>query len=288
MHHHSLSTRSRRALGGAAVALVLVPVLALSGCASSPGEAAAAAAAKPLSQAAFITRQLGLSSADFGAYLHQQSVRLTAGTSDFVAAYEAGDDELARALYAPTRSFYNRMLAAAPSFAELDAALDGPGTGWHAAEADLFGGASGVDRSAVGAALNADTAALERAVAGLRPSVDEQAAGVAALMAGRATAAASGSAEPASHTDLYDLQAHVDSSREVFSGLRPILVTENAALATTLDHRFDAVEAELNTLRTGVAFPGFDTLDEAQRASLASAVADLTESLGEVPGTLTD
>lgn len=300
MLHHPLPPKHRRRLAAAGAALLLVPVLALAGCASSdPGEVAAAAAAKPLSQAAFIERQLGLSSSDFGAYLRQQATRLGAGTADFVTAYESGDDQLARALYAPTRSFYNRMLAAAASFPELDASLDGQltpcdcpeaGPGWHAVENDLFrtdGTATPPDtRLARGQQLAADTAALAEAVSNLDPTVAEQAAGVAALMAGRGAAAVAGTAEPVSHTDLSDLQAYVDGSREVFSGLRPILVTQNAALATTLDHRFEAMEGELNGLRTGVTFPGYDTLDEAQLAALRSAAADLTESLGQVPATL--
>ncbi|WP_170151924.1 EfeM/EfeO family lipoprotein [Subtercola boreus] len=298
---------SRQTAGLAVFAAGAALLLALTGCtASSPGEAAAAAAAKPLSQQAFITRQLSLSSVDFGEYLRRQAFTLEAGTAEFVAAYESGDDELARSLYAPTRVFYNRMLGGAAAFPELDASLDSqlatcdcPGVypGWHAVEADLFGGSDPAPEGAAAAAtsdtrktrgdqLLTDTKALSSAVAGLRPSVEEQAAGVAALMNGRATAAAAGLAEPHSHSDLSDLQAYIDGAREVFSGLRPILVTQNAALATTLDHRFEAAEGELNGLRTGISFPGYDTLSEEQRQTLQSAVADLTSSLGQVPGTL--
>ncbi|MDF2443784.1 MAG: iron uptake system component EfeO [Subtercola sp.] len=297
MHHPPARPKPRTtALVAAACAVLL---LALAGCtSSSPSEAAAAAAAKPLSQQAFITRQLGLSSSDFGEYLRRQAFTLEAGTTEFVTAYESGDDDLARSLYAPTRSFYNRMLGAADAFPALDASLDAPGTGWHAIEAELWPltadenqgmpvrPATLEQRQATGQQLDADTKSLSDAVSKLRPTVEQQAAGVAALMAGRATAAAAGDQEPRSHTDLYDLQAYVDGAREVFSGLRQILVTQNAALATTLDHRFDAAEGELNGLRTGVSFPGYDTLGDDQRQSLQSAVADLTASLGQVPGTL--
>ncbi|RFA19987.1 EfeM/EfeO family lipoprotein [Subtercola boreus] len=293
MPQHPAPPRARLALIGAGAALLLL----LSGCATnSPGEAAAAAAAKPLSQAAFITRQLSVSSTDFGEYLGQQAQKLSAGTTEFTAAYESGDDDLARALYAPTRSFYNRMLGAAGSFPELDASLDGPSAGWHTIEQALYAPApatapsgrmsSPEQRSGPARQLDADTAALVAAVESIRPTVAEQADGVATLLSGRATAAAAGTEQPLSHTDLSDLQGYVDGSREAFSGLRPILVTQNAALATTLDHRFEAVENELNALRTGVTFPGYDTLTDTQRTSLRSAVADLTDSFGIVPDTM--
>ncbi|RFA14047.1 hypothetical protein B7R22_10530 [Subtercola boreus] len=297
VHHPPARSKLRTTALVAAVSATLL--LALAGCtSSSPSEAAAAAAAKPLSQEAFITRQLGLSSVDFGEYLRRQAFTLQSGTTEFVTAWESGDDDLARSLYAPTRTFYNRMLAASASFPELDASLDAPDSGWHAIEAHLWPLTTAENqgmpvrptttdqRQAVGQQLEADTKSLAGAVSGLRPTVEEQAAGVAALMAGRGAAAAAGEQEPRSHTDLYDLQAYVDGSREVFSGLRPILVTQNAALATTLDHRFDAAEGQLNALRTGVSFPGYDTLTSDQRQALQAAVADLTASLGQVPQTL--
>ena len=287
MPHKSAASSVRLTAAVVAIAAVLL----LGGCASdSPDAQAAAAAAKPLSQEAFITRQLTLSNSDFAAYVRQQGARLSAGTDEFVQAYDGGDDQLARSLYAPTRVFYNRMLAVSDTFPEVDASLDGPASGWHAIERDLFGGGAPLaadQRRIIGQQLNDDTAALSSHVAELRPSLDQQTEGIAALLSGRATAAASGGQELFSHTDLYDLQGYVDGAREVFDGIRPILVTENAALATTLDHRFDAIEGQLNGVRTGLTFPSFDTLSDDQARTLRSALADLTESFSLVTPTMT-
>ncbi|HZK59532.1 MAG TPA: EfeM/EfeO family lipoprotein [Cryobacterium sp.] len=79
--------------------------------------------------------------------MREQVGRLSVGTRAFAVAYIAGDDDLARSLYAPTRAHWERVETIAESFGDLDPKLDlreadlEPGqewTGWHAIEKDLW------------------------------------------------------------------------------------------------------------------------------------------------------
>ncbi len=64
------------------------------------------------------------------AYVEDQTDQLLAGTEAFVTAIRAGDDDAARALYAPTRTHWERIETVAESFGDLDPRMD-------ASEADL-------------------------------------------------------------------------------------------------------------------------------------------------------
>ena len=68
-------------------------------------------------------------------------------TAKFVAAYQAGKDDEARALYPVARMHWERIETVAESFGDLDPKLDlreadlEPGqkwTGWHRLEKDLW------------------------------------------------------------------------------------------------------------------------------------------------------
>lgn len=68
-------------------------------------------------------------------------------TAKFVAAYKAGNDDQARALYPVARMHWERIETVAESFGDLDPKLDlreadlEPGqkwTGWHRLEKDLW------------------------------------------------------------------------------------------------------------------------------------------------------
>jgi iron uptake system component EfeO len=63
-------------------------------------------------------------------YVHEQSGQLLARTGQFVAAYKAGDDDAARAIYADARTHWEGIETVAESFGDLDPRFDAP-------EADL-------------------------------------------------------------------------------------------------------------------------------------------------------
>ena len=79
----------------------------------------------------------------YEAYVRDQTGALVAATGEFAAAYRAGDDDRARALYAPARVRWERIEPVAESFGDLDPKLDAregdvemgtPWIGWHRIE----------------------------------------------------------------------------------------------------------------------------------------------------------
>ncbi|MEA9986046.1 MULTISPECIES: EfeM/EfeO family lipoprotein [Subtercola] len=284
--------------GALALAVVII-ALALTGCARST-TGTTGAQAQTVQSEGFVALQLRESNNDFALYARQQAEQLQTATDEFAAAYSSGNDELARSLYAPSRMFYNRLLAVSDSFSDLTARLDlrasdlAPGatlTGWHAVEQDLYPPAgtvplSAAARSSLARQLSDDTYALNQRIMALRPSVDQQTTGAATLMLTLGLNAASGTQDAASHTDLNDLQGYLDGVRVVFEGIRDVLVTQDAALATTLDHEFDGVQGSLNAERSGVLMKTFDAVAPADRASLQSKVAALASSLAQITPTM--
>jgi iron uptake system component EfeO len=90
-----------------------------------------------------------------------------------------------------------------------------------------------------------------------------------------------------SHTDLSDFEANVEGSESAFGLLAPALRKTDAQLATTIASRFDAVNAELATLKQGDSYPSYDTVDKAERRKLSQLVNALAEPLSKVAAKLT-
>ena len=83
----------------------------------------------------------------YQAYVKDQTEQLVAKTTTFVELYKSGQDDEARALYAPARVHWERIETVAESFGDLDPKMDireadlEPGqefTGWHRIEKDLW------------------------------------------------------------------------------------------------------------------------------------------------------
>ena len=101
----------------------------------------------PLTLGDDLSAQIDTANANYKAYVKDQVENLVTGTESFAAAYIAGDDDAARAQYAPTRVFWERIETVAESFGDLDPRMDlreadleegQDWTGWHAIEKDLW------------------------------------------------------------------------------------------------------------------------------------------------------
>jgi iron uptake system component EfeO len=235
----------------------------------------------------------------YGEYVREETDELVAATAQFVAAFTAGRDDLARSLYPEARTHWERIEPVAESFGELDPILDAreadlePGqrwTGWHRLEKDLWPQRAGSDyapltpaqRTALAANLTANTAELQEEIAGLTFTVDQIANGSRALMEEVATGKITGEEEYWSRTDLWDFQANVDGAREAFELLEPIVATKDPELEETLDDRFDALQALLDAQRDGDGFVFYHELTRQEVKTLADAVNALSEPLSEL------
>jgi iron uptake system component EfeO len=251
---------------------------------------------KPVTADANLRKLSDTAVTQYVAYVKDQTEQLVTGTKAFAAAFAAGNAAEARNLYASTRMHWERIEPVAESFGDLDPKLDlreadlEPGekwTGWHRAEKDLFAPAGykpmpASERAALSKQLVADTEDLYQRTRTVSLTADKLGNGAKELLDEVATGKVTGEEEAWSHTDLWDFQANVDGARIAFENLRPVLEQKNAALATELDTKFAALQAELKKHATGSGFKYYNELSPAQVQRLASLVDALGEPLSKL------
>jgi iron uptake system component EfeO len=234
----------------------------------------------------------------YGEYVQDQTEQLVAGTAQFVAAYKAGKDDEARAIYPVARMHWERIETVAESFGDLDPKLDlreadlEPGqkwTGWHRIEKDLWPARaknykqfSKAERVAYSDDLVKNTAILHERVPELTFRADEIANGSRGLLDEVATGKITGEEEYWSRTDLWDFQANIEGAFVGFDGLRPLLKQKNPELDSQIAAKFAAVQALLDAQRVGDGFKTYDQLSRAEIKELSDAVNALSEPLSKV------
>lgn len=238
----------------------------------------------------------------YAAYVRDQAAQLLSATTEFVAAYRAGEHEKARALYPTARQHWERIETVAESFGDLDPKMDlreadleegQEWTGWHRLEKDLwppadgYAGLSKAARARYGKDLLANTRTLEERVQDMTFDVSQIGNGSKGLLDEVATGKITGEEDIWSHTDLYDFQANVDGARVAYDGLRPLLEVKDADLSARIGARFEALQALLDGHRDGDGFVSYDTVTEPERKVLSDAVNALSEPLSTMTGVLT-
>ncbi len=243
---------------------------------------------------------INAATARYAAYVKAEAQTLLDGTKQFAAAYKAGDDDAARALYAATRMHWESIEPVAESFGDLDPRLDlreadleegQEWTGWHTIEKDLYPPAkytplTDAKRQALADQLVADTEELHSRVQDLTYTAAQMGNGAKELLDEVATGKVTGEEEAWSHTDLWDFQANVDGAREVFSALVPVVSAKDPELAQELQKRFDELQAELGQYKQGDGFVSYGDLTEEQVRDLAAAVDALAEPLSHLTATV--
>jgi len=255
--------------------------------------------------------QLKTAETQYVGYVKDQVGALIAGTQEFADAYKAGDDEKAKALYAPTRAHWERIEPVAESFGDLDPLTDAreadledgqAWSGWHYIEKDLWqptaeenGGKEYTPLTDAQRQTAADD--LVKYTQQLVDEVNKPdftfeafqiANGAKGLLDEVASSKVTGEEETWSHTDLYDFQANVDGARVGYEGLADVVKAKNPDLAAQLDQRFteiDALLAQQGSIEKG--FTSYDKLTQDQVKALASAVDALSEPLSQLTTTVT-
>jgi iron uptake system component EfeO len=246
---------------------------------------------------------LDAATASYAGYVRDQAATLLEQTTAFVAAYKAGDDAKARALYPVARQPWERIEPVAESFGDLDPKMDlreadleqgQDWTGWHRIEKDLwppsgtgYRALSKSQRATYADDLLANTKTLHTRVQTLDYEVTQLGNGSKELMDEVATGKITGEEEVWSHTDLYDFQANVEGAKKAFELLEPILESKDHELEEQIDEHFDALQELLDKHRSRDGFVSYDTVTEAQRKQLSDAVNALAEPLSKMTGTVT-
>jgi iron uptake system component EfeO len=231
-------------------------------------------------------------------YVEDQTEQLVSMTAKFVAAYQAGKDDEARAIYPVARMHWERIETVAESFGDLDPKLDlreadlEPGqkwTGWHRIEKDLWPARaknyeqlSKAERAVYSADLVKNTAILHERVEELTYTADEIANGSRGLLDEVATGKVTGEEEYWSRTDLWDFQANIEGALVGFEGLRPLLKENDPELDRQIAVEFAAVQALLDAQREGTGFKSYDELSQAEVKELSDAVNALSEPLSKL------
>ncbi|HWI74567.1 MAG TPA: iron uptake system protein EfeO [Baekduia sp.] len=233
--------------------------------------------------------------ASYRSYVENQSKILVARVEKFAAAVKAGDVAGAKAQFASARGPYETIEPVAESFGNLDPEIDArvndveqgtPWTGFHKIEQGLWVKKSTKGLEPLADKLLADVKRLQTKTKGLTYQPEELANGANGLLDEVSASKITGEEDRYSHTDLYDFAANVEGSETAFGLLAPALKKTDPALTTTIASRFDAVNAALDALKQGDAFPSYDTIDAAQRKKLSQLVDALAEPLSKVAAKL--
>jgi len=224
-------------------------------------------------------------------YVANNTAALEEETGKFVDLVKAGKADEAKAAYARTRVYYERIEPVAEKFGDLDPAIDvreadlEPGqqfTGFHRLEKDLYTTGLKPDSSQIADKLLSDVKDLVTKSKTLQLTALDLANGAKGLLDEVATGKITGEEETFSHTDLWDFQANVDGSKGAIASLRPLLQERDATLVSTLDKEFANVQSLLDKTRAGDGFKLYTDLSQDQIKEFASAVDALSEPLSKV------
>jgi iron uptake system component EfeO len=224
-------------------------------------------------------------------YVAGQTTAFADETRKFADTIKAGDVAGAKAQYARTRIYYERIEPVAAKFGDLDPAIDvreadlQPGqkfTGFHRLEKDLWVTGLQPDSPAIADQLVTDVTTLGQKAAALQLTALDLANGAKSLLDEVATGKITGEEEAFSHTDLSDFQANVDGSKGAIQALRPVLAGRNPTLVSDLDGRFADVQKLLDPQRAGDTFKLYTELSQDQIKQFAAAVDALSEPLSRV------
>ncbi|GAA1696647.1 imelysin family protein [Microbacterium sediminicola] len=262
----------------------------------------------------------------YAAFVKDQVGQLVPAVEEFVAAYEAGDDETARALFPLARAFYERIEPVAEALGDLDPRIDyrevdavAEGldwTGFHRIEKDLWVPAedalnsddvtpawqdwapsTAAERAVFGDLLIADVQELYEYVHSDAFAEDLAAQGIAGISNGAialldevASGKISGEEDWWSGTDLYDFAANVEGSKMAFSLVRDFALSsgeDGEELVAQIDAGYAALETEL--ARFGSLEDGFVSygeLTDADRRDLSDQINALAEPLSQLTVTI--
>jgi iron uptake system component EfeO len=234
--------------------------------------------------------ELAAATRSYASYVATQTDALQTETQKFADAVKSGNVADAKARYATTRVYYERIEPVAEKFGDLDPAIDvreadleegQQFTGFHRLEKDLWVTGLQPDSAQIADKLVTDVNDLVGKTKTLQLSALDLANGAKELLDEVATGKITGEEETFSHTDLWDFQANVDGSKGAVQALRPVLQARDPQLVSTIDGQFANVQKLLDATRAGDGFKYYNELSQDQIKEFASAVDALSEPLSK-------
>jgi len=235
---------------------------------------------------------------NYKTWLQSQVAALRIDAKKFTDAVRAGNVAEAKKQYAPSRYRWETIEPISILVPGVDRAVDSrvddfssvddpKWTGWHKLEYLLWvkdttsGGAALADK------LDKDLATLQTKMKSLEIAPKAVARGAGELIEEVSDGKINGEEDRYSHTDLSDFDANQVGSKQAYSFLEPIVRTKDKALATAIDQGFAAVEGSLEPYEvTEGVFKPFTSLTPADKATMQSKLAVLSENLAKVPAVI--
>lgn len=236
--------------------------------------------------------------ADYKIYVAENTAQLVSDTEAFVAAIKANDVAKAKALFAPTRTSYEKIEPIAELFADLDSSIDARAddyeqkeadpafTGFHRIEYGLW--VEGKTDAIHGYAdqLLKDIKTLNERINGLTFPPEVVVGGAAALMEEVAATKISGEEDRYSRTDLWDFDANFAGSKEIYTLFRPLIADKNPEFVRKVDANFAEAGTILKKYQKDGGYVSYVELSDADRKVLATKVNTLAEDLSTLRGQL--
>jgi iron uptake system component EfeO len=224
-------------------------------------------------------------------YVNSQADQLLVKTEEFVNAVKAKKVDDAKALFPVSRTYWERIEPVAESFGDLDPKIDGREdviaegmefTGYHRLEKDLWVSGLQADSDKIADQLLTDVKEIVAKAKSVELTPVQLANGAKELLDEVATGKITGEEDRYSHTDLWDFRANVDGSQAAIAALRPAVEPKDAALVSTLDAKFKALDEALEKHRKGDGFKLYTELTQDEIKALAEAVDALGEPVSKV------
>ncbi|WP_406097521.1 iron uptake system protein EfeO [Streptomyces sp. NBC_01013] len=238
--------------------------------------------------------------AAYRTYVQAQADETLPKVKVFTDAVAAGDIEAAKKAYADSRIGWERTEPVAESFGDIDPKVDvredgledgQKWTGWHRLEKALWHDKKlGAEEKALAPALHKDLLDWQKRVGTAEITPTSMANGAKELLDEVATGKVTGEEERYSHTDLVDFKANVEGAEKSYELLKPIATKNDAALTSTLDKQFAALNTLLDKYRTdkgSYEFTSYEKVGKADRKELSDAVNALAEPLSRLAAAVT-
>ncbi|WP_393057408.1 iron uptake system protein EfeO [Streptomyces sp. LN549] len=238
--------------------------------------------------------------AAYRTYVQAQADETLPKVKVFTDAVAAGDLEAAKKAYADSRIGWERTEPVAESFGDIDPKVDvredgledgQKWTGWHRLEKALWQDKKlGTEEKALAPTLYKDLLDWQKRVGTAEITPTSMANGAKELLDEVATGKVTGEEERYSHTDLVDFKANVEGAEKSYELLKPIATKNDAALTSSLDKQFAALNTLLDKYRTdknSYVFTSYEKVGKADRKELSDAVNALAEPLSRLAAAVT-
>ncbi|GMK39960.1 iron ABC transporter substrate-binding protein [Paenibacillus sp. CCS19] len=220
----------------------------------------------------------------------EQSDLLIVETEKFVAAVKGGDLEQAKALYAPTRMYYERIEPIAEALGNFDPDIDARDgdvdaaewRGFHRIEKGLWEDNKTAGSEEFADRLLSDVKSLRALMETVEVDTAMLTTGAVELLNEVSSSKVTGEEERYSRTDLYDFVANVEGAKKIYELLKPELASQDAELEKSIGEKFTALETLLAKYKSGDGYVSFTELKEDDTRSLSQALDALAEPLSQM------